>query len=96
VVSFPVEGAGQLGDDQEITSSGQTPYGFTFAGNQTLVVTGGRGPVVSGFAVDGGEATELPSSRRPYRPETGHGLPQSPRVPTINEHFRLTHRRRHG
>ena len=39
LVSFPVEEGGLLGDPQEVASSGQTPYGFTFADHQTLVVT---------------------------------------------------------
>jgi len=39
LVSFPVEEGGLLGDPREIDSSGQTPYGFTFADHQTLVVT---------------------------------------------------------
>jgi len=39
LLSFPVDQSGLLGDPREIASSGQTPYGFTFAANQTLVVT---------------------------------------------------------
>ena len=39
LLSFPVDQSGLLGDPREIASSGQTPYGFTFADNQTLVVT---------------------------------------------------------
>ena len=39
LVSFPVDESGLLGDPREIPSSGQTPYGFTFADDQTLVVT---------------------------------------------------------
>ena len=39
LLSFPVDESGLLGDPREIASSGQTPYGFTFADDQTLVVT---------------------------------------------------------
>jgi len=39
LLSFPVDQTGVLGSPREIASSGQTPYGFTFADNQTLVVT---------------------------------------------------------
>ena len=39
LVSFPVDEGGLLGGPQETASSGQTPYGFTFADHQTLVVT---------------------------------------------------------
>jgi len=39
LLSFPVDESGVLGNPREIASSGQTPYGFTFADNQTLVVT---------------------------------------------------------
>jgi 6-phosphogluconolactonase (cycloisomerase 2 family) len=46
LVVFPVQDSGLLGDPQEIASSGQTPYGFTFADNQTLVVTEAFGAMV--------------------------------------------------
>ena len=39
LVSFPVDQSGLLGDPEETASSGMTPYGLTFADNQTLVVT---------------------------------------------------------
>lgn len=46
LVSFPVQDGGLLGDPEEIASSGQTPYGFTFANNRTLVVTEAFGAMV--------------------------------------------------
>jgi len=36
---FPVEHDGRLGEPQTTPSSGPTPYGFAFAGDDTLVVT---------------------------------------------------------
>jgi 6-phosphogluconolactonase len=39
LLSYPVDQSGLLGDPREIASSGQTPYGFTFADNESLVVT---------------------------------------------------------
>ena len=39
LLSFPADQSGVLGDPREIASSGQTPYGFTFTDDQTLVVT---------------------------------------------------------
>jgi 6-phosphogluconolactonase (cycloisomerase 2 family) len=39
VVLYPVEGSGRLGEPSVQPSSGPTPYGFAFAGEDALVVT---------------------------------------------------------
>jgi len=59
LVSFPVEESGLLGDPQEIASSGQTPYGFTFADNQTLVVTEAFGAQVGKAAASSYRLTAI-------------------------------------
>ena len=39
VVIYPIDGDGLLGDPRSTASAGPTPYGFTFAAGETLVVT---------------------------------------------------------
>jgi len=39
ILVFPVDGDGRLGDPHVTPSAGPTPYGFTFVGGDTLVVT---------------------------------------------------------
>jgi 6-phosphogluconolactonase len=39
ILVFPVAGDGSLGEPQATASAGLTPYGFVFAGRETLVVT---------------------------------------------------------
>ncbi len=58
LVSFPVEQGGLLGDPREVASSGQTPYGFTFADRQTLVVTEAFGAQVGKAAASSYRLTE--------------------------------------
>jgi 6-phosphogluconolactonase len=50
IVSFGVDESGLLAAQQEIPSSGPTPYGFAFAGPSTLVVTEAFGAKVGAAA----------------------------------------------
>jgi 6-phosphogluconolactonase (cycloisomerase 2 family) len=67
VLVFPVEQDGSLGDPRTTASAGPTPYGFTFAGDGTLVVTEAFGAAkgkaaVSSYRVDGSGAEVVTSS----------------------------------
>lgn len=67
IVVFPVAADGSLGEPQATASAGPTPYGFTFAGGDTLVVTEAFGAAkgkaaASSYRVDGNGAEIVTSS----------------------------------
>jgi 6-phosphogluconolactonase (cycloisomerase 2 family) len=64
---FPVDGAGELGEPQATPSAGPTPYGFTFVGDDTLVVTEAFGAArgkaaASSYRLDGDSAANVTES----------------------------------
>lgn len=67
ILVFPVEADGSLGKPHATASAGPTPYGFTFAGSDTLVVTEAFGAAkgkaaASSYRVAGGGAEVVTSS----------------------------------
>ncbi len=67
IVVFPVGADGSLGEPQVTASAGPTPYGFTFAGGDTLVVTEAFGAAkgkaaASSYRVDAHGAEVVTSS----------------------------------
>ena len=67
ILVFPVEADGSLGKPHATASAGPTPYGFTFASRDTLVVTEAFGAAkgraaVSSYRVDEGGAEVVTSS----------------------------------
>jgi 6-phosphogluconolactonase len=74
ILAFPVDADGRLGDPHVTTSAGPTPYGFTFAAGQTLVVTEAFGAAkgkaaASSYRLNGGGAEVVTSSVRNGRSE---------------------------
>ena len=67
IITFAIEGDGRLGEPRVHASSGPTPYGFSFAGGDTLVVTEAFGAqtgkaAASSYRLAGGELTPLTRS----------------------------------
>jgi 6-phosphogluconolactonase len=67
ILVYPVQSNGSLGEPQATPSPGPTPYGFTFAGDGTLVVTEAFGAAkgkaaASSYRVDGRRAEVVTSS----------------------------------
>jgi 6-phosphogluconolactonase len=67
ILVYPVGGDGLLGDPQSTASAGPTPYGFTFAVGDTLVVTEAFGAAkgkaaASSYRLDRGSAELVTSS----------------------------------
>jgi 6-phosphogluconolactonase (cycloisomerase 2 family) len=67
IAFFPVEEDGRLGEPRIQPSSGQTPYGFAFTGDGTLLVTEAFGAqkgkaAASSYRVNGGTATPVSRS----------------------------------
>jgi 6-phosphogluconolactonase len=67
ILVFPVAGDGSLGEPHTTASAGPTPYGFTFAGDHTLVVTEAFGAAkgeaaASSYRVDANGAEVVTSS----------------------------------
>jgi 6-phosphogluconolactonase (cycloisomerase 2 family) len=64
---YPVDAAGALGEPQATPSPGPTPYGFTFAGDDTLVVTEAFGAArgkaaASSYRLEGERAASVTES----------------------------------
>ncbi|MFL6100336.1 MAG: lactonase family protein [Actinomycetales bacterium] len=70
IVTFAVDHAGHLATAQEIPSSGPTPYGFTFAGPRTLVVTEAFGAKVGAAAAS---SYQLGTGLEPTSRSIGNG-----------------------
>jgi len=67
IVVFPVAADGTLGAAQAVSSAGPTPYGFTFASGDTLVVTEAFGAAkgkaaASSYRLDGGAPAPVTES----------------------------------
>jgi len=67
IVVFPVDPDGSLGEPQTTPSAGQTPYGFTFAADDILIVTEAFGAAkgkaaASSYRLDGRGAEVVTSS----------------------------------
>ncbi|SDY75964.1 6-phosphogluconolactonase, cycloisomerase 2 family [Asanoa ishikariensis] len=67
IVSYPVGSDGQLGDPRTWSSSGQTPYGFAFTDDGTLLVVEAFGAAkgkaaTSSYATTGGDLTPVSAS----------------------------------